>query len=64
MTYQTNLIWKRSVLVHDKLSLIEVIVVSMRNEIKIQYIKIVEKIYETTFQTSTYLKKISMFKLD
>lgn len=51
-------------LVHDKLSLIEVIVVSMRNEIKIQYIKIVEKIYETTFQTSTYLKKISMFKLD
>lgn len=62
INYQTNLIWKRSVLVHDKLSLIEVVVVSMRNEIKIGYI-IVEKNYETTFETSIYLKIISMFVL-
>lgn len=38
-------------LVHDKLSLIEVVVVSEKNEIKIGYI-IVEKNDETTFKTS------------
>lgn len=38
-------------LVHDKLSLIKVVVISMRNEIEIQYI-IVKKNYETTFETS------------
>lgn len=42
-------------LVHDKLSLIEVVVVSGKNEIKIGYI-IVEKNDETTFQTSIYSK--------
>lgn len=52
---QANLIWKRSVLVHDKLSFIEVVVISMRNEIEIQYI-IVKKNYETTLETAVYLK--------
>lgn len=47
INYQTNLIWQRSVPVHDKLSLIEVVVISMKNEIEIQYI-----IVETTFETS------------
>lgn len=51
INYQTNLIWQRSVPVHDKLSLIEVVVISMKNEIEIQYI-----IVETTFETSIYLK--------
>lgn len=55
INYQTNLIWKRSVLVHDKLSFIEVVVISMRNEIEIQYI-IVKKNYETKFDTAVYLK--------
>lgn len=42
-------------LVHDKLSFIEVVVISMRNEIEIQYI-IVKKNYETKFDTAVYLK--------